>query len=423
MKQGQLLNKIVIIGFTVAILLVFGVTAWSAAHPSYYTSICYEYTVQNLQSTEAIIAREEVVLTAAVGTVALIPDEGTRVAVGQTVAAIYADDAAVAYMDTLEELETEYALLSQAREGTTKESVTIRSELGQAMVALQQTVTSGQLTQLEDEIHEIKSLVYQWEYAHGDASSAQEIDTSLAVLESQIAANQGSQSTQISQVSTSYAGTFSSRVDGYESVLTPAMLEDITPSALEGLLNGTGITVSDPTPVGKIITNSTWYLICALDESQADSLVVGEDVSVYFAQGWNETIDMEIYSVSSSEDGQKVVILATDRYLADTTLLRCQEVEIIFEELSGIYIPEEALRVTTVQSYNSETELWEDTTVTGVYVQVAEVAEFKQVNVLKSGDGYYLVTSAKTDTSNVLNAGAELIISNQDIYDGKVMSS
>lgn len=424
MKQGQILYKVIIIAFTVAILMAFVILAWRAAHPGYYTTMCYSDTAQDVVSLTGLVVRDEVTLSTAVGTVALVPAEGERVGVGQAVAKVYASDTSLAYLDTIEELETEYALLAQASSGTSLDSMEVRERLGWAMAELQQVMADGDTSQLEEAIYQVKSLVYQWEYVYGDSDSAGSMDVELATIEAQISAVQVAEDTQISTVYTGYAGTFSSQVDGYESVATSTALDTMTASTLESLIDGKGISVESPAPVGKIITDSTWCFACTVSETVVEGLAVGDDLQIYFGQGWNTTISMEISRIGDGEDGQVVLVLETDRYMADTTLLRVQEVELILGEVTGLYIPEQALRIAAKEVYDGDSETWETTYVSGVYILVGETAEFREVNLLVDGEDYYLVESAiQGDARQTLNSGDELIITSEEIYDGKVMTT
>lgn len=60
-----------------------------------------------------------------------------------------------------------------------------------------------------------------------------------------------------SSIQAPVSGLFSSYVDGYETVLTPAKLEGLGPRDLEAFAQ------TDPTPadnvIGKLVTNAAWY--------------------------------------------------------------------------------------------------------------------------------------------------------------------
>ena len=75
------------------------------------------------------------------------------------------------------------------------------------------------------------------------------------------------------------------------------------------------------------------------------------------------------------EDGQCAVVLSTDRYLSETTLLRRQTVELVFDSREGIRVPTESIRVVEQTVTDPETEEESQVLTTGVFVLVGQQAE------------------------------------------------
>ena len=107
MKQGAVLNRIVMLLFLAAILLYFGGAAWRSFRDPYPTVQAYSYQVDDTAETTGYLVRREQVLTGSGGVVRLLPAEGEKVAVGATVAMLYADEASVERSDRLEALTTQ----------------------------------------------------------------------------------------------------------------------------------------------------------------------------------------------------------------------------------------------------------------------------------------------------------------------------
>ena len=137
------------------------------------------------------------------------------------------------------------------------------------------------------------------------------------------------------------SGLFSAVVDGYETVLTPAALETMTPGQLRGLSADSAVQSN----VGKMIYGNTWYYAASMDEADAADYRVGDRVTLRFATELNRNLTMTISRISDSEGGQKLVIFSCDEYLSEVTLLRRQNASIIHKSYSGIRVPTAALRV------------------------------------------------------------------------------
>ena len=95
MKQGTLLNKIVMTLFLLAILAYFAGAAWKGLRDPYPTVQAYAYSVDDTLEATGYLVRQEQVLSGSGGIVRLLPAEGEKVAAGTTVALLYADEAAL----------------------------------------------------------------------------------------------------------------------------------------------------------------------------------------------------------------------------------------------------------------------------------------------------------------------------------------
>lgn len=427
MKQGSLNARIIMLLLLGAILLTIGVSAWNSLREIYPTVLAYTYTVSDSMEATGFLVRQESVLTGQGGTVELLPDEGEKVSRGETVALFYQSDDGLTQRQTLQQLlleqeQLEYAL---AQAGGSSDSAQLSTRVADAIADLRGAASSGDLTGLESQTLELKSLIYKHSYTfnqEGDSTAALQASLDEVNTQIQTLTAQASQST--SRVTASQSGVFSGLVDGYESLITPDMLDSITPSQLEQLARQT--PTENTSAIGKLITNSTWYFACTLPEEDAERLVEGRTITVRFSRDWSGEVDMEVERLSDPEDGKVLVVLSADKFLSDTTLLRRQTVELVFDTVSGIRLPKEALRVEQQTVTDPDTEEEKQVSVTGVYALVGQRAEFKEVTVLAEEDDYILVKAASTETptqeKKALRAGDKIIISSGELYDGKVIN-
>ena len=423
MKQGTLNSKIVVLLLLAAVVIYLSVSAWQSVRDPFTTALTYSYTVDDSMEATGFLVRQEQVLAGGGGVVEVLPQEGEKVSRGGTVALLYQDNSGLERKEQLEQLELEkeqleYALTRLDQGGG--DSSQLSQQVLKAIVALRSCVASGDLTGLESRSMDLKSLIYKREYAFGDAEgeNAADLQAALDSVNSQInaLAAQAAQNTQ--RVTASQSGIFSGYVDGYESLLTPDMLAEITPGQLDQLAAQRPTT--DGTAVGKLITNSTWYFVCALDQADAERLVEGRSVTVRFSRDWSGELDMTVERIGDVENGRSAVVFSTDKFLSDTTLLRRQTVELVFDSTTGIRVPKQALRVDQQTVTDEETGTESQASVPGVYTLVGEQAEFKPVTVLYEGDSFVLVEPADS-TRKSLRAGDVVIVASDQLYDGMVV--
>ena len=219
-------------------------------------------------------------------------------------------------------------------------------------------------------------------------------------------------------MTTSQSGIFSSLVDGYETLLTPTSVLELTPSSLTSLMNQgqTGGTSS----TGKLIISNQWYFAAVLPASSAQRLSQGDTALLRFTGDFTQDVDMSVVYVSPPENDQCVVVFSTDRYLSRTTLLRRQTAELIFESWSGLRIPKSALRLVEEQTEDDQTGEMIQTTRIGVYAVVNGRTEFKEVDVMIEGSDYYVVSPVGTGRK-ILRAGDEIITQALGLQDGQLL--
>lgn len=428
MRQGKLTNRIVMLTLLAAILAYLGVSAWRSFNDSYRTVVSYSYTVDDSLEVTGLLVREESVLTNTGGIVDLLPEEGEKVAKGGTVALLYQDNSGLERKQQLQSLELEKEQLEYAleRSSGTGDSSQLSQQVIQAIVDLHASVSAGDLTNLEDQTMKLKSLVYKRDYTFSGTGeeAAAAIQASIDAVNAQISALNSQAAQNTGRVTADQSGVFSGVVDGFESLITPDMLESITPSQLQQI--AAQKPTEDASAIGKLITDSTWYFVCSMNTADSQRLVEGRTVTVRFSRDWSGEVDMTVEHIGAEENGQVPVVLSSTRFLSDTTLLRKQTVELVFDTQTGIRVPKQAIRVLTQTVTDEETGEEQQVNVTGVFVLVGEQAEFKPIVVLDQQEDFALVQAApaSTDTERkkALRAGDEIIIASDELYDGQVIT-
>ena len=89
MKQGKLINRIMMLVLLAAVVVYLAASAWRSFRDPYTFVMSYAYTVDDSLEATGFLVREETVLSGGGGTVELLPEEGEKVARGETVALRY----------------------------------------------------------------------------------------------------------------------------------------------------------------------------------------------------------------------------------------------------------------------------------------------------------------------------------------------
>ncbi|MEG0765620.1 MAG: HlyD family efflux transporter periplasmic adaptor subunit, partial [Pseudoflavonifractor sp.] len=345
----------------------------------------------------------------------VLPAEGEKVAVGQTVAYLYGDATALAHKQQVRalKLQREQLAYALAHGEDSADNARLTEDIMTQLQVLRGAVARRDFTNLEEDSLALKSAVYKRDYTYGAGGDAGGLQAAVAALDGQIGDLTSAAAQNTTAVQADRSGVFSGQVDGYESILTPAALADLTPGKLREFETAgpTGPTGA----VGKLITDSRWYFICTVSEAEAKRLAEGWQVKVRFSRDWAGEVDMRVERLSAPENGRVALTLSSTHALAEITLLRRQTVEIVYAAKTGIRVPKNAL-------YQNEAGAW------GVYALVSAQAEFKPVTIIGEDQDFYLVepVTAATDLNQnkakkALRPGDEIIIKAEGLFDGKVV--
>lgn len=401
MKKTSPLMKILPIAVLTAVLVYFAVQLYNYLSDPVNTTLVVAGQAEDTIALNGWLLRDEEVLPAQNGTLSRVRQEGEWVGVGQVLARVYANDGALQTVSQIETLELQLQQLQFALTSYLNPDAALKldTSITGDILTLRQSLTGGDYTAAEGDIAPLKAAVLKRDHSY---ASQEEIQTEIKSVEGQIKSLEASLSG--TTVTARASGTYSAVCDGYETVLTKAFLEEVTPGKLARLR-----PVDEQSNMGKLIYGDTWYYVVTLPEEQASYLKSQGAVTLRFAKGFDQNIRMQVVSVSAPEDGQAAVTLSCRKYLAQTTLLRHQAADVILRTYEGLRVPSNALRVS-------------EEGVTGVYCVDGSTAAFRPVTVLYQGQGYALVQPAEgASDTQTLRVGDEVIATAGALSDGKVI--
>ncbi len=419
MKQGKSLITFVMLIFAGVITLYFGCYIYAAMTEPYRTVQVYAYTAHDSVPADGLVVRQARVLSAPTGILEVTRAEGEKVGVGQQIALVYQNSQAQSDQAVIEELQMEIDLLEDtiAQAGDLESSARLDEDILQAVVSLRASYSRGDCTQLREQVLGVKSSVLKRGYTYGEGLTSEELAARLQGLRSQLAELNRQTARATTQVTAPTPGVFSNLVDGYESRLTPDSLAELTPSALQALIDSPA--GEDSQALGKLITSDTWYFVANLPKASAARLEQGDSACLRFSGEMNRDVEMKVDRIGPTEGEVTLVAFSSNRYLTLTTLLRHQTVELIFDSWSGLRVPKEALRLVKFPAQGTEegsgSQAPEEKM--GVYALTNGRSEFKEAEIIHEGGDYYVVRPVGSGRK-VLRAGDTVITHGTGLQDG-----
>ena len=403
MKNSSLGIKILMAAVCLAVVAYFGIQIYRYVDDPLTTTPCYAYQVEDSLSANGYVVRNEQVLTDNTsGLLRLSRQEGEKVSKGGEIAVVYADQASLDRQTQIDSLSAQIGQLQYAQENSlgSEASLKLDTQITQSLLALRGDLSADRLDTAETETASLRSLVLKRDYTYSDTDDLQ---SRLTDLQAQLKALRAQSSSSAKRVTAPESGVYSAVVDGYESVLTPAFLDTLTPSSLAAVK-----PAGETSSLGKLILGDSWYYAAVMNAADAAQLSVGSRVSLRFAKGGDRDLAVTVISVSKEEEGRTAVAFRGRTYLSEVTQLREQSADVIESRYSGLRVPQSALRL-------------DEKGQTGLYCVVGLEARFKPVKVLYNGDGFALVESTATTDRTRLRAGDQVIVTAKNVYDGMVV--
>jgi len=372
------------------------------------TSAAVRVTVNDSFMGNAWFFRDELTVTSAYqGAIKHSVSSGERVQQDATLAMVYTTDDALTLSRSMEPLDKKITLVESALQtaGDGSDAGKLDQQIISGLQQMAEEMKAGAGTKLASSVNTLRTLSLKRESGNLiPADLSAEHDTLVAersALDAQLAG-------KATSITAPGSGYFSEVVDGYEAVLRPELLEELTLDQFHQLIEKKQET--DTEMLGKVIQGFSWYLVVETTDENAARLEKGQSLRVYFTQASLES-PVTVWSVVR-ERGQEnaLVILEGSNFTSEMVSMRQQPVEVILGSYTGLQVPKSAVRVLT------ETD--EDGSIigekTGVFILSGSVQKFKNITnrILYEGEDFYIVRQSATDVD-------ALVVQDQIITRGK----
>ena len=402
MKQGKSYFTVILWILLAAIAAYFGYNVVSSLYAPLMTATVTPYEAGAGYYASGFVVREEELLYSQYGTTVLNCAEGAHVAANDAVATGYRSEDAKTRQTRIDELSGQIEQLQYAWSAVSSvyDQAALDADIAGDLAQLSRYLALRDMNSVSDLSPELKGLILRRTGSDSDSGSLQaRISTLQAELETLEAQSAG----DTSAILAGKAGTFSAAVDGYESVLTPERLMEMTVAEFESVQPDE----TDANAIGRLVTSATWYYACVVPASELSGVEEGDRATLTFARDYYQPVTMRVARLGGNEAGSRLLVLSSDRALQNVTLLRQQSAEIVFTSYSGLRVPKSAVRVENGQ--------------TGVYTLEGTLAKWKPITILHdTGESY--VAALDTSSTDNLWPGDELIINAKNLYDGKVVN-
>lgn len=179
-----------------------------------------------------------------------------------------------------------------------------------------------------------------------------------------------------------FSGIVSYEIDNMENILVPSKINALQVSDIDSVLkelkSNNGSSDDNFTGV-KIVDNSEWYLCMIVSSEQINNLKQGDNLKLRFSDCKDSLIDASVYTISSEDNGKRLITFKIDKYLKDFYKSRIVNVEIVKKYYEGFIVPLKAV----ITQNNKK----------GIYIIRNGIVKYVPVNVLLSDSSRCLITN------------------------------
>lgn len=386
MKYKNLRDTLLIALIFVAILAILVSQIYININRANTTEDAVLYTTKSTISFTGIIIRDETAIympfSVGSGVIDYVVSDGMRLSKKSTIANVYDSYDQIYYRYRIDRLENDIALLEQAQNhGTTDyaQPEFISNQIVESYKEILNGIAEGDYSSVYDESDDILKLMCIF-----NVTTNVELDFTerIAELNKELSVCKAALKDPITTITSTETGYFTSSLDGYEADLTLDGIYNLTADDIKSIIaNPSKITSEYKNAVGKVFSDYTWKMVGIIDT--ADRYFVNQTLNFTFSSS-NTVHTALVESITPTGDGNEAIIIITcDELDSEVASLRVQEVNLIFEEYTGLKVSRSAIRFLDGEK--------------GVYVNVGEQIKFKKLDVIYEGDDYVLSKNTADD--------------------------
>ncbi len=384
-------------------------------------------TVEDTVDAEGVLLFDESYVAGG-GTLGYLVADGERVSAGTAVAEVYSDASQAALRQQLTQLGDQIDLLQKSQNTTSAQMETLRKDRSAALYNLMDSLDATDYEDTDAEKEDYLLAQNKLWVITGEVSSFSDQIAALVQQMSSVQAQLGNP-TQITAPQTGYfiRSSSSGRLNaGMEDILAlgavdlKAYIESSPEIALDGC-------------AGKIVSGFTWYYagICSAKEGRkllgTDGRPLRSGVEIRFPGQAETPLKATLQEVTIDEENDLTrFVLSCEVINGDVLRLNKANAQIIVGESTGLRVPASAVHY--LKDDGSEAEGQGENYIPGVYVKYGNLARFCKIDPVDADhpqvmDGDYLIVlpSGTAGSVSQVRLYDEIIVSGQNLYDGKLL--
>lgn len=375
--------KVLGVTLSVFILIMVGSQIAFKINDSHDTEEAVLYTVNENITFRGMFLRDEKVIkydNTSGGVVNYLYDDGSKVSQDSDIAKIYSTEDQIYYRNRLTRLKKILSDLRRAQSpGTTNyvQAETLINKIEGYYLNVTNLIQQKDYSSIDSESDD---LLYTMNIYNIVTGNEKNFKPTIKQIKAEIAELNAKIEDPIGSITTSSSGYFVKSVDGYESSVSYADIDNMSTDELQKLFD---IEPSIPeNAVGKLMKSYDWKFMGVIKNT--NKFLINDGLSIRFNSS-NKIYGVTVDSIKPIDGTDTSIVILSCNELDEAVLEnRFDNAELIFDEYTGVKVPREAIRFQGEQK--------------GAYVMLGQQITFKKIDVIYEGDDYVLSKNTSDDS-------------------------
>ncbi|MEN6314366.1 MAG: HlyD family efflux transporter periplasmic adaptor subunit [Clostridiaceae bacterium] len=372
-------------------------------------------TIEESVHSNGIIVRDEELLKAPgfEGRYEAVIGEGERTPAYSCIATVY-NDTSDTLLQKLKEIDMRIAKAHMEKAEKTaffsEDLAKLDDEIGLQVQNVILACNARSFEDLSQYRNEIDKIVGKKAEIVGESSTDSYIDS----MKKQKVNVQNQLNSNTFQVISNISGVVSYAIDGYESILTPKNLSELTPEMVDGITKKNSPHENDGkaysgTPLAKIIKGTDIYIAAAMGTDDANRFKVDDKIKLRINDIGMETSGY-IVNINEPKDGKSVLVVRANRGADVLSSTRKVNVDFISRAKEGFKVPLRCLR-----------DISSDGTAARIMLIRYKVATARTVEIICRDEEYAIIGTPEGEIENTVNLYDIYIINPDNIKEGDII--
>ncbi|MBQ5317671.1 MAG: hypothetical protein J6K17_01070 [Oscillospiraceae bacterium] len=352
----------------------------------YVTETAVIYSSAEKVTFQGVYIRNETVINSNInGVLSYSCADGGKIANGSVIAYVYESESDIFINQRIKKLKEDVELLKSAQNPGTTEVTTpaiISPLIDQQYQTVAFLIAENDLTSLAEERKKLQTLMGIYQIVINEETDFNDAIDDINAEIKELERHKKEPKNTITADSTGY---FISYIDGYENVLSPDKINNLSVDDIKKIISNSNLDTSDNT-VGKMVDGYEWKMVGIVNTEQMP-IYTGNNVTVKFAST-PDTVTAVIEDIIESDNPEEsIIVLGCDELTYNLVQRRVERVELILNDYEGIKVPRKAIR------FNKNNDK-------GVYILLGQRIAFKKIEPIYECDEYIL-SKITSDTEYV----------------------